>query len=107
MSIKVFNRFISDRQGVEMKTLFLLATIFIYLSQLSASVAYSQNYIFEFPYTEGGGSRIGKQEHEYLTTYYAFTNDEADINISASIYRDLHLSEEDVGKTFIIYSFDN
>jgi hypothetical protein len=90
-----------------MKTFFLLATIIIHLSQFSASVAYSQNFIFEFPYTEEGGTRLGKQEPEYLTTYYAFTNDEADINISASIYRDLHLTEEDVGKTFIIYSFDN
>ena len=90
-----------------MKTLFLLVTIFIYLSQLSASIAYSQNYIFEFPYTNGGGTRLEKQEPEYITTHYSFTNDDADINISASIYRDLHLTEDDVGKTFIIYSFDN
>jgi hypothetical protein len=90
-----------------MKSLFLSLTIFIYLSQLSASIAYSQNYIFEFPYTEGGGSSLEKQEPEYLTTYFAFTNDSADIDISASIYRDLHLTEDDVGKTFIIYSYDN
>ena len=90
-----------------MKALLLVVTFFIYLSQLSVSIAHSQNYIFEFPYSAGGGTRLEKQEHEYMTTYYAFTDDWPYIDISASIYRDLHLTEDDVGKTFIIYSFDN
>jgi hypothetical protein len=88
-----------------MPILFLFA-LTLFFSFFSAK-AVSENIIHEFPFNEGGGTRLSDiQEPAYLTTYYAYTNDNADINISASIFEDFHLTEFDVGKTYIIYAYD-
>jgi hypothetical protein len=90
-----------------MKIRIVIFAIIICISQSLIPAAYAQNLIIEVPYSEGGGTRLERQETEFIRSYYAYTNDFADINISASIFRSLQLTEADVGKKFIIYSFDN
>jgi len=109
MILTTFIYLFSMRKEIILKMLVILVFV---ISVGYHNIAFSEDILIEFPFDNGGRSGFSctfdpRFPTAYMAKYYTYNNDEMMTDIHSSIFRDLHLTEQDIGKTFIIHSYDN